>query len=162
MCSWLASERRLLYGHYSRLTRELRVEDQASFFNFLRMPPEMFDELLTRIGPRIHKQDILYRKALAPGLKLAVTIRHLASGDRYPSLQYDFRVARNTISLLVPEVCQARKIQIRGHFMSYDARRMALHCRRFPQKMECTPCLRCHRRKKCGHQMPTELWLIIS
>jgi len=56
--------------------RELRVEDQASFFNFLRMPPEMFDELLARIGPRIQKQDTRYRKALEPGLKLAVTIRH--------------------------------------------------------------------------------------
>ncbi|XP_014664080.1 PREDICTED: uncharacterized protein LOC106806600 [Priapulus caudatus] len=86
---------------------ELRMEDQASFFNFLRMLLEMFDELLVRIGPRIQKQDTRYREALEPELKLAVTIRYLASSDKYPSLQYDFRVARNTISLLVPEVCQA-------------------------------------------------------
>jgi len=33
------------------------MEDQASFFNFLRMPPEMFDELLARSAPRIQKQD---------------------------------------------------------------------------------------------------------
>ena len=30
-------------GHYDRLMYELRIEDQASFFNFLRMPPAMFD-----------------------------------------------------------------------------------------------------------------------
>ncbi|XP_014675989.1 PREDICTED: putative nuclease HARBI1 [Priapulus caudatus] len=65
---------------------ELLMEDQAFFFNFLRMPPEMFEELLVRIGPRIQKQDTRYKKALEPGLKL---------------------VAINTISLLVPEVCQA-------------------------------------------------------
>jgi hypothetical protein len=86
---------------------ELRMEDQQSFFNFLRMPPEMFDELLNRVGPRIRRVDTRLRKALEPGLKLAITIRHLASGDKYPTLQYDFRVARNTISVCVPEVCQA-------------------------------------------------------
>jgi len=37
---------------------ELRMEDQQSFFNFLRMPPQMFDELLNRVGPRCHKMDI--------------------------------------------------------------------------------------------------------
>ncbi|XP_014669409.1 PREDICTED: prolyl endopeptidase FAP-like [Priapulus caudatus] len=60
---------------------ELRMEDQASFFNFLRMPPEMFDELLVRIGPRIQKQDTRYRKALEPGLKLAVTISLTSKPD---------------------------------------------------------------------------------
>jgi len=72
---WLQAERRLLYGHYDRLIAELRREDQQSFFNFLRMPPEMFD------GPRIHKMDTCYRKALQPALKLAVTLRDLAAGD---------------------------------------------------------------------------------
>ena len=32
-------------AHYNRLMAELRMEDRASFFNFLRMPLEMFDEL---------------------------------------------------------------------------------------------------------------------
>ena len=83
---WLSAERRLQFGHYDQLMRELRMEDQQSFFNFLRMPPEMFDELLNRVGPRIQKRDTIFRKALEPGLKLAITIRHLASGDRYSTL----------------------------------------------------------------------------
>ena len=72
---WLSAERRLQFGHYDQLMRELRMEDQQSFFNFLRMPPEMFDELLNRVGPRIQKRDTIFRKALEPGLKLAITIR---------------------------------------------------------------------------------------
>jgi len=52
---WLQAERRLLYGHYDRLMTELRREDQQSFFNFLRMPAEMFDELINRVGPRIQR-----------------------------------------------------------------------------------------------------------
>jgi hypothetical protein len=34
------------------------MEDQQSFFNFLRMPPEMFDELLNRVRPRIIRADL--------------------------------------------------------------------------------------------------------
>ena len=34
------------------------MEDQQSFFNFLRMTPEMFDELLNRVGPRIRRVDL--------------------------------------------------------------------------------------------------------
>jgi len=52
---WLSAERRLKFGYYDRLMAELRMEDQQSFFNFLRMPPQMFDELLNRVGPRCHK-----------------------------------------------------------------------------------------------------------
>ena len=47
------------------------------------------------------------REPLSVGLKLAVTLKHLVRGDRYPSLQYAFRVARPTINKLVPEVCDA-------------------------------------------------------
>jgi len=36
---------------------ELRVEDPHSFFNYLRMEPAMFDELVPRVGPRIEKHD---------------------------------------------------------------------------------------------------------
>ena len=67
----------------------------------------MFDEILKRVGPRIQKKDTNLRKCLDPGLKLAITIRHLASGDKYRTLQYDFRVARNTICIIIPEVCRA-------------------------------------------------------
>ena len=85
---WLSVERRLQFGHYDRLMVELRMEDQQSFFNFLRMPAEMFGDLVNRVGPRCHKIDTNCRKALEPGLKIAITMRHLASGDKYPTLQF--------------------------------------------------------------------------
>ena len=91
---------------YAQLLAELRNEDQASFKNFMRMSPEMFDELLTRVGPMITKQNTNYREALDPGLKLALTLRHLASGNKYHSMSNGWRVPHNTISLLIPKVCQ--------------------------------------------------------
>ena len=36
---------------------ELRVEDPQFFFNYLRMEPDMFDELVQRVEPRVEKHD---------------------------------------------------------------------------------------------------------
>ncbi|XP_795502.2 protein ALP1-like [Strongylocentrotus purpuratus] len=109
--------RRRQFGLYDQLLMELRNEDQAAFKNFMRVPQEMFDELLTRVGPRITKQKTNYRDALDPGLKLALTLRHLASGTKYRSMSYGWRVPHNTISLLIPEVCQAIIKEYRDEMM---------------------------------------------
>ena len=61
--------RRRQFGRYDQLMVEIRNEDHASFINFLRMPPVMFDELLARVGPRITKQYTFYRAPLEPGMK---------------------------------------------------------------------------------------------
>ena len=68
------------------------------------MQPEMSDELLNRVGPRIQKNNTLWRKSLEPGLKLAITLRHLAARAKYTTLQFGFRVGRNTISTFIPEL----------------------------------------------------------
>ena len=47
------------------------------------------------------------REPLQLGLKLDATLRFLANGDSYPSLQYSFRVEASTICKLIPEVCKA-------------------------------------------------------
>jgi len=65
---WLADEKRTLYGRDTILMEELRVEDPKSFFNYLRMEPAMFDELVQRVGPRIEKLNTKMRKVLPPGL----------------------------------------------------------------------------------------------
>ena len=45
-------------------------------------------------------------------MKLAIILRYLASGTSHASLQYKVRVARNTISLLVKEVCEAWVLEL--------------------------------------------------
>ena len=99
--------RRSHYGLYDQLMAELRNEDEASFTNFMRMPPGMFDELLTRVAPRITKQQTFFRDPLEPGMRLALTLRHLASGGRYASMKFGWRIPHNTQSLVVRQVCQA-------------------------------------------------------
>ena len=86
---------------------ELEAEDPREFKRMMRMEPAMFHELEGRLAPRLEKRDTNWRKALPPGLKLAVTIYYLATGASYQTLQYAYRVAANTISLIVVEVCNA-------------------------------------------------------
>ena len=99
MKPWLS--RRLDYGHYDRLMRELEAEDVVSFRNFVRMDPAMFREVLQRVGPRIEKYDTWFRKSINPGCRLANTLHFLATGEKYRSLMFGFRVAHNTISVIV-------------------------------------------------------------
>ena len=99
--------RRPEQGLYDRLMVELRNEDPRSFQNFMRMPPAMFDEIVQRLTPRITKKTTDWRAPLDPGLKVAITLRHLASGSKYHDMQYAWRVPHSTISLVVREVCEA-------------------------------------------------------
>jgi len=102
---WLM--RRPAVGQYHQLLAELEDQDVGAFKNFVRINPEMFIAVLERIECYITKADTPMRKALEPGLKLAITLRFLATGDSYKTLMYGFRVAHNTICSFIGPVCQA-------------------------------------------------------
>ena len=102
---WLI--RRTLYGQYEQLIQELHREDARGYKNFIRITPEFFGEMVERITPAVEKHDTNMRPALPVGLKLAVTLRYIATGNSYHSLQYAFRVSVPAISKFVPEVLQA-------------------------------------------------------
>ncbi|XP_058122777.1 uncharacterized protein LOC131293712 [Anopheles ziemanni] len=54
----------------------------------------------------IRRQDTAMRKSVTPKERLLVTLRYLATGERFTNLQYLFRVSRQLISKIVPEVCK--------------------------------------------------------
>ena len=66
----------------------------------------MFRKVLGRVGPLITKKDTQWRDVLEPGLKLAITLRHLATRDSYHSLCFSFQVTHNIISLIVRDFCE--------------------------------------------------------
>jgi len=100
-------QRRRALGWYDTLMVELEREDPREFRCMMRMDPAMFHELEGRLHDRLKKRDTNWRPALPPGLKLAITLYYFSSGVPYSTLQYGFRVAANTISLIIAEVCQA-------------------------------------------------------
>nr|CAI5864825.1 unnamed protein product [Callosobruchus analis] len=66
-----------------------------------------FENLLELVTPHIQRQDTNYHDSISPRMRLAITLRFLATGDSYESLMYLFQVSYSTISLIVPEVCEA-------------------------------------------------------
>ena len=69
------------YGAYNGLVREIRVNDTASYRNFLRMDDTSFDTLLHKVSPLIARQDTRMRCAVPADERLAVTLRYLATGE---------------------------------------------------------------------------------
>ena len=103
---WIA--RRPQFGDFENLIVALETERRGDFVGYLMMEPAMFHELVQRLTPRLIKQATNDRKPLCPGIKTAVTLRFLATGNSYRSLAFSFRVANCIIlSLFVPEVCDA-------------------------------------------------------
>jgi len=82
-------------------------ESSGQFHNFVRMSSEDFKFLLNAIAPKIKKMDTAMRKAVTVTERLVITLRFLATGDSYTSLQYLFKVSKQLISVIVPEVCGA-------------------------------------------------------
>ncbi|XP_050676764.1 uncharacterized protein LOC126973480 [Leptidea sinapis] len=92
-------ERRHQYGN--RLLGDL-VYDQT-VHNFT----QEFENLCSLLSDKIKKCDTKYREAITVNERVLITLRFLATGDSYSSLQYLFRVTKQSISRIVPEVCDA-------------------------------------------------------
>ena len=102
---WLS--KRSSFGIYDTLLQELRSEDKGECKKFLRMSPDVFDELLNLIEEDITRQNTHLRESIPATVKLAATIRFWATGDIYSDLQYQFRVHQSTLGQFIPEVCDA-------------------------------------------------------
>ncbi len=105
--TWLSIEQRLQHGMYHQLMHELERNDVPGFVRLMRFEPAMFREMEARLHDVLVKQDTNMRLAISPGERLAVTLRFLATGENFRSLAFQFRIAHNTISGIVPEVCEA-------------------------------------------------------
>lgn len=115
-------EKRSELGFVSTLYNELKEQNQEMYKNFIRMSVEDFDYLLELVTPLIQKKDTVMRKALTPLERLCVTLRYLATGDSYKSLMYLFRIPANTISLIIPEVCDAIYSVLKNEFLKVNAK----------------------------------------
>lgn len=120
--------------------KELRLCDISSYRNFVRMDASTFEELLTRVAPRITYQDTVFRQAIPPAERLAITLRFLATGmlllhyhdhyiknvhimtvlstgESFQSLQFLYCVPSQTIGKIVPETCSAIVEELQEEFM---------------------------------------------
>ena len=85
------------------------MEDTTSFFNLLMNCTR--DEALG-FRKQIHSGEKDQNQEFS-SLLHSHKESHLASGDTYPCLTDNFRVAENTIACLIPEVCQSIREEFR-------------------------------------------------
>lgn len=102
------NEKREQLGVYANLIQELRLDtDNRRFVKYLRMTPENFDYVLQLVAPLIAKEDTNMREAIKPGVKLAVTLHHLAEGSSHAAISAHYRLGRSTVSGIIEETCKA-------------------------------------------------------
>ena len=102
---WLLQ--RVERGAYHNIMADLYATDIPGFTTYMRITPEFFEMMKTRLEPCLTRQATNYRAPISVGEKLALTIRYLATGESYTSLSCQFRVGRSTFSKFLPEVCRA-------------------------------------------------------
>lgn len=90
-----------------KMFQEMLNEDSEEFKNFCRMSPNDFDVLLSKVEPLITKQNTRLRLPIPAKVRLAITLRFLATGDSYRSLHYLFKISSAAITIIVQEVCMA-------------------------------------------------------
>jgi len=100
-------QRRNMLGASNLVSMELKSNFPEDFRNLLRMTECQFEYLLLRVTNIISKSDTNMRQAINAKTKLEVTLRYLATGDSFKSLEFLFRVPKNTISKFIPETCEA-------------------------------------------------------
>ena len=102
------------------LHREDRIHtDILGYQNFFRKPPAFFCLIEERIHHHFKSSLTNFRKPLGIGLKLAITMRHLATGETYTSLQYNWLVGQTTICKFIPQVCRAILAEFQEEYLTY-------------------------------------------
>ncbi|KAI8494397.1 hypothetical protein Bbelb_276230 [Branchiostoma belcheri] len=96
---WLMS--RPVYGQFESLMTNII----ATLDRFLRMEPQMFHDLLQRVGPSFEKSpEQVARQPLPAGLKLAITLRFLVTGNSYRFLEFAFGFGACSAARRVPGI----------------------------------------------------------
>lgn len=113
---WIKEIYRQRNVHANQLLSDMTFEGvEETIKNFTRMNSETFEDLCIKLEPIIGKKDTSFRKAITTRERLAITLRFLASGDSFVSLQYLFRVSKQSISRIVRKTCDALVKVLKGY-----------------------------------------------
>lgn len=101
---WLRKRER--YSHMT-LLRDLKENNPDDFRNYLRMPDESFQLLLSQVSPLITKQDTVLRESITAEQRLIATLRFLATGRTYEDLKFSTGISAQSLGRIIPETCGA-------------------------------------------------------
>lgn len=129
------------------------------------------------MAPLITKKVTNFRDPISASERLTVTLRYLATGESFRSLQYVFRIPHNTISGIIPEVCDALYKVLQPNYLkveenialfidlkhivsldSINQRRMGNYFKRVPANVEFSQLHWRSRWKTCCYDCANSLW----
>lgn len=64
-------------GDWDNLVNEMRLQDHELFFNYMRMTPRMFQNILSRCEPLIKKIETNWRVPIPAAARLSMTLRYI-------------------------------------------------------------------------------------
>ncbi|KAF7200675.1 uncharacterized protein [Nothobranchius furzeri] len=103
---WLKDRRQREHG-LDLLHKDMEAFDRQGFKGLLPMNVEELEFLLNKVAPLITKRDTNMRLSISAKERLVLTLRFLATGESFTSLNFQFRVGNSTISMIVSETCEA-------------------------------------------------------
>ena len=102
-------QRREEEGLYANHVQELMVEDTRTYREMMRMDYDCFKHILQLIEPYITPQNsgVSGQRVVTAAENLVLTIRFLATGGTFSSLNLQFRISDRAISNIVDSVSKA-------------------------------------------------------
>ena len=101
---WIKNRQK--YGSFHTLHKELGLDQQA-FKEYFRLDKTQFEVLLQKVYKHIIKRDTNMRECIKPEEMCSLTLRYLASGESFRSLEFQFRISRRAISRIIIDVTNA-------------------------------------------------------
>ena len=80
------------------------LSDSIECRGYIRVDGTQFNYLLEHLSPIPQKEDTNMRKCIDPAERICLTLRYLATGESFHSVEYQFRISRKAISYIVMEV----------------------------------------------------------
>ncbi|XP_068099259.1 uncharacterized protein [Hyperolius riggenbachi] len=115
-------QQRLRRGRFAALYRDL-LANPDKFHKYTQMSVPAFNKLLDLVRSDLSRPDYRFRNSIPPDEKLMVTLRYLATGQSFVSLQSAFRLGKSTISRIVHDTIRVIWRNLRGQYMPFPDRR---------------------------------------
>lgn len=101
-------------GVQNLLLKEVLQNNPEEYRRLLRVSHDQFQELLSRVGPRIARQNTGMRRSIDPATRLQVTLRYLATGESHHSLSRQFRLGHSSVNNIIHETCAEIYDELKG------------------------------------------------
>lgn len=98
-----------------RLLKELKENEPQDYRNYMRIDEEKFTKLLDMIKHKITKEDTVMRQAISAKVRLAITLRYLATGNSFEDLKFSAAISSQAIGKIVLETCDALNEELKNY-----------------------------------------------